>query len=357
MSVVAYRCPNCGADIHFNPELQTCKCEFCLSSFSVEELEAKLNNQLTEESVTETIEESVNPEEWAKVDENTTLYSCPNCGAQIITDSTTAATFCCYCHNPVVIATQLSGNFRPSKVIPFQLNKENAVEALQKWCKTKWFLPKDFSSDKQIEKMTGMYIPFWLADYELTGQVSANAKNIKTWRSGDYRYTKTDEYAVFRQADMNFNHVPQNGSTKADDKVMQSIEPFDYRDLKDFSLSYLSGFIAEKYDRDKDTVAPLVRERVEKTVQSVLRNTIQNYSTVQVKGVHTQVHKAAYHYTLLPIWMMTYHYRGDMYVFAMNGQTGKVFGSLPLCRKKLGMLFGSITAAVSVLGMIGGLFL
>lgn len=335
MSVVSYKCPNCGAKINFNPQLQKCNCDFCLSSFDVDELESWSN-------------------ESDNINEETSLYSCPSCGAQIITDKTTSATFCCYCHGPVILSKNLSGNFKPSKIIPFKFNKDKAIESFLSWHKRKWFLPNAFASQKQLEKISGLYIPFWLMDCDVLGQLNARGEKITTWTSGDYRYTKTDVYNVFRQANLKFENVPNNASSKADDDVMESIEPFECSEIKDFSLGYLPGFLAEKYDKTKSDVMPSAQRRVNNATKNILRNSISGYSSISERDSKTVYNKSNLEYALFPIWMLTYNYNNKTYIFAMNGQTGKVFGSLPISKVKLLVLFSITFIVTFIVAMIGG---
>ena len=336
MSVISYKCPNCGGDLSFNPEDQNLKCGYCFSSFSEHELEVLTTEQSYTQPGEECIEEAG---ENTNVASTTNLYTCPSCGAQIVTDEVTAATLCCYCHNPVVFSKQLSDEFKPSKVIPFKKSKEQALETFLTWRKKKHFLPDDFSSPSQLEKIAGVYIPYWLVDCDTSGYMRATGKKIKSWSSGSYRYTKTDVYAVSRAASMSFHYLPHDASKKADDKIMESIGPFDYDDLEDFSYSYLTGFIAEKYDVDKEMIYPTIKNRVESAVEAELRHSIHGYTTTSVGSKNVQIHRTRFHYTLMPTWILTYLYKGQTYMFAMNGQTGKTFGSLPVCSKKLNFLF------------------
>ena len=218
-------------------------------------------------------------------------------------------------------------------------------------------MPKEFSSYKQLEKITGIYIPFWLVTSNVTGEMSARCKRINTWVSGDYRYTKTDVYHVYREANLNFNNVPHNASSKMDDNVMESIEPYDDRELKDFSIAYLPGFFSEKYDRGKEQVLPLIEGKIRMGTNDILRNSISGYSTVDIVGTNERFNKTSCQYALMPVWMMTYSSGDKNYIFAMNGQTGKVFGSLPVSKGKIAILFAIVFILVFLVVLIGGMFI
>lgn len=353
MPVVQYKCPNCGGPLEFNAEKQMFCCEYCLSDFTEEQIKQVFKDN-EEKDLTKAQDEEKEKEAF---EEGTTVYTCPNCGATVMGDSTTSATFCFYCHSPVILSGRLSGEYKPSKVIPFKYDRESAISIFKQWCKKKWFLPNDFYSDSQIEKLSGIYLPYWLAKCSVDARMDAIAKRVRTWTSGDYSYTNTKEYSVQREAGIEFDRIPADGSSKADDKLMEAIEPFHYDDLKDFSMSFLSGYLAEKYDVDKQQVFPRIKERVTKASLESLRNTISGYTSVAPVSESAYILKTDWEYMLLPVWIMTYKYKGKYYYFAINGQTKKTAGIPPVSIPKLLLFAGIIFALSFLIILLGGLFL
>ncbi len=275
-----------------------------------------------------------------------------------MTDATTAATFCVFCHNPTIIPARLSGEYRPSRVIPFKISKEAAQKAFINWCRKKPLVPSGFKSRPQMEKITGMYLPFWLHDCSVSGTLHANAQKIRKWRSGSYEYTETSYYEVYREGDMKFQGVPADGSSKMDDNMMDLLEPYDYSQMVDFAMSYLSGYLAEKYDVDKDVVWPRVKDRVAEDTVTQLMHTARGYDAIQVTHQEVRIKEKKVHYTLMPVWMLIYKHKDKKYLYAMNGQTGKVVGNLPISFARVAAWFGGIAAAVStLLFLIGGVIM
>ena len=352
MAVITYKCPNCGGALEFKSDSQSWQCDFCSSDFNSQDIKA-IEKRLLEEE--EKLESQRLQEKRFETEART--YSCTNCGAEIVTDATTAATFCYYCHSPAILPGQLSGKFRPVKVIPFKIKREEATEAFIKWCKKKPLLSKDFTSVSQLKLLSGVYIPFWLFDCDVRGRISAEGRNIRTWVSGDKRYTETKYYDVGRSATARFNGVPADGSKKTDDKLMETLEPFDYSQMEDFTMAYLSGYLAEKYDLDDNAVYGRITQRINGYAERLLRDTISGYNSVSVKSCNVDISKDKATYVLLPTWIFTYSYKGKVHVFAMNGQTGKIAGSLPISKERMAAWFGIISASVFTLLSIGGLFL
>ena len=344
---VEYKCPNCNADLKFSPSTQKLDCEFCLSSFTVDEIKklcSKTENSIPPEAVQL-------QEDFAN---HTHLYRCKSCGAEIMADDQQTAPFCYYCHNPVLLAGKMGGEFKPDKVIGFKLTRDNAIACFKKWVGRRWFVPKDFKSQQQIEKLTGLYVPFWIADCHIEADYRAIGKKLRHWVSGNYSYTETKEYRVIRDASMLTRGVPADGETKIDDLLMEAIEPFDYREMKDFSMSYLSGFYADKYDVDKSQVFPRIRERSKQACLTFIRSTISGYSSLMPSSDQYKVTNTDWNYTMLPVWFMSYKYKDKIYEFAINGQTGKLAGTPPLSKGRLaavcGCIGGALAAAIIVLG-------
>lgn len=158
------------------------------------------------------------------------------------------ATECPYCGNPAIIKERVSGSLRPDYIIPFRLDRQAAKDTLKKFYKGKLLLPKAFRRENTIDKLQGVYVPFWLFDCDANGTVHFNTTRVSSWRSGDYLYTKTSHFLVIRGGKMAFEKIPVDASEKMDDSYMDSLEPFDYRSLTDFGTAYLSGFLADRFD-------------------------------------------------------------------------------------------------------------
>lgn len=355
-TTLEYKCPCCTGALTFDSKTQQLKCEYCDNTFSLEQL-SEYDEMLKEDGKTE------DPFEWQTYEgeqmDGFTEFVCPSCGAAIMGDSTTAATFCAYCGNPVALSDRMAGMLKPDFVIPFTLDKKAAEAALQKFYKGKILLPKLFRSENNIQKITGMYVPFWLFSGNAHGKATFNATRVNSWRSGNYRYTKTSHFMVTREGDLPFERVPVDGSKKMEDAFMNAIEPYDYSKLTDFKTAYLAGYLADRYDMDSTACHPRAEERVRNTTLDELRRTVTGYATVTLRNKQISVNDSSVKYAMLPVWILNTQYKGENYTFAMNGQTGKMVGRLPVDRKKYWLLCGGIFAAAMLLGnlllMFGGL--
>ena len=323
-NAIDHKCPNCDAALKFNPHGGNWKCEYCKSEFNLEQLnfhEEKIKNEEKE------VKKVTNEEGFD-------IYTCNNCGASIVVEPNVSATSCVYCKNTAILKDKLHGDFNPNYVIPFKYTKEDAIAAFKKLGKGKPLMPKAFNIKKNIKEISGVYIPFWLYDFDAAGEINADCKRITTWRSGNYRYTKTDTYLAIRGGNMKFEKVPVDGSKRFPNDVMNSIEPFDYNELKDFSYSYLSGFLSEKYDMTSDEVINEAINRAKNSFIEEMKKDIRGYNTVIPTTNSINLNNTKKLYVLLPVWMLNVKYKDKIHTIAMNGQTGKMVGNIPVDVKK-----------------------
>ena len=354
MAVISFKCPNCDGELIFDPTTQKYKCEYCDSKFSQKELEEMQPAAASEQKVSFGLQGEME----GTSDKDAVRYTCPSCGAEIMTDATTAATFCYYCHNPVVLGGRLDGKFLPNKIIPFSVPKETAVKAFLDYVGSKKFVPKAFFSQKQIESVTGVYFPYWLYDVELEGNMQGDARKVRVWRAGDNEYTETKFYAVERAGDISLSNLSENALQKANAKLASGVMPFDFKLMKSFHTGYLSGFLAERRDIEQSAVQNKMRGVMRESAEKLMRDTISGYTSVSVQRSNFLPKREDWSYVLLPVWTITYKGRnGNIYYYSMNGQTGKVCGELPVDRRKLGFVSTLVGVAVLILGLIGGYFI
>ncbi len=358
--VTNYQCPACTGPLHFAEDSGKLECEYCGASYDVAEIEAlfaekekkaaeaqraaeEASKGLTaSDDDGETWDFSDMQEDWGTDGEGMRSYSCPSCGAELICDESTAATACPYCGNPTIVPGQFSGGWRPDYIIPFKQSKENAIEALKEHYRGKFFLPKAFKKENHVQEIQGIYVPFWMFDGEATGEARYDATRSRTYRSGDYDITETKYYHVYRAGHVAFEKVPVDASSKMPDNHMDSIEPYDYEKLKPFSTAYLPGFLADKFDVTVEQCRQRADQRCEGTLLSALDSTVKRYDSFTLKDSNVKLKRGKVHYALLPVWMLHTKWQGKDFLFAMNGQTGKIVGDLPINWLKVIALFAAI---------------
>ena len=354
--VTNYQCPNCLAGLRFDGESGQMACDSCDTKFDVSVIEQLFADQEqaaasagTEPQWDINLTNNFSEEEAA----NMRSYTCPSCAAEIICEATTAATSCPYCNNPTVVPGQFSAQLKPDHVIPFKLDKNMAVEALKKYYKGKKFLPKHFNDGNHIEEIKGVYVPFWLYDGETDASMRFRATKVHRHRRGDYEITETDHYRVIREGNVAFEKVPVDASSKMPDAHMDSIEPFDFGELKPFSSAYLPGFLADKYDEDAETCSKRANARIVASTEDALRRTVVGYTTVTREYCNINLRRGDVKYALMPVWLLSTKWKDKDFLFAMNGQTGKLIGDLPVDTGKfLAWFFGIAVPLAAIVAAI-----
>lgn len=325
-----YKCPCCDGAIEFDAQSQKMACPYCGNEFEMETL-ASYDSELQKDSESNMEWETNAGAEWQEGEtDGLCTYQCNSCGGEIVGDDTLAASKCPYCGNQVVMMGQFSGALKPDFVIPFKLDKKAAKEALIRHYSGKKFLPKVFKDQNHIEEIKGVYVPFWLFDADANANVRYKGSRIRMWSDSRYEYTETSFFSVIREGTLGFEKVPVDGSTKMDDALMESIEPFDYSQAVDFRTAYLAGYVADKYDVDAEASIERANTRIKQSTEDSFASSIQGYDTVTPVYSTIDLANGTSKYALLPVWILNTEWNGQKYTFAMNGQTGKIVGDLPL---------------------------
>lgn len=340
MDVLSYKCPSCGASLRFSSEEQKLVCDSCKNSYDPEALELLENDESKKDEFNF---EDYNGEEL----DGAVTYMCPSCGGEIIGDADTVATKCPYCDNATVMAKNVSGMLRPDVIIPFKLDKEDAKKALRDFYKDKKLMPNAFRDENRIDEIKGIYVPFWLFDCNASSSAAYRATRTRTWSDSRYIYRKTDHFSIYREGEASFCGVPVDGSVKMDDAFMESIEPYDLGEAIPFGSTYLSGYLADKYNVDEKASRPRASERIKSSMSEMLRSSVVGYSSLTETRQNTKTDGVKAKYALLPVWMLNTNWRGKTYTFAMNGQTGKLVGNLPCDMGKFWLRFLITAAAIA----------
>lgn len=325
-----FKCPNCGGAIEFDSTAQRMKCPYCDSEFDMnamreheQEVQCAHTDQVNWSAAAGT--------QWEEGEqENVAVYVCNSCGGEIVGDQNTSASSCPFCGNPVVMAGKVSGVLRPDYVIPFKLDKKAAKEGLLRHLKGKKLLPKVFKDENHIDEIRGVYVPFWLFDTDVDVSARYGATRIHTWSDAHYRYTRTDHFAIYRGGKARFEKVPVDGSSKILNELMESIEPYDFSQAVDFQTAYLAGYLADKYDVGWEESQNRANSRIRQTSDALLYSTVSGYASVTPEGGNILYQNSQAKYALYPVWILNTTWNGQRYTFAMNGQTGKFVGDLPV---------------------------
>lgn len=316
-----FKCKNCEGNVIYSPEKRGMYCPFCESEGSEER----------------------------KDYDGDDLKICPNCGGEVPVMEHTSATKCPYCDNYLILNERVEGEYEPALMIPFQVGKERCKELIREKFKKCLFAPIDFLAEVRLDSMEGDYIPYWFYDYDANCDFQAEGTKVRSWTSGDTRYTETSYYNIVRNMDIDFRKIPVDASVKMPDGIMDLLEPFSYSKLEPFKPEYMSGFMGEKYNMTSDLVEFRAKEKMQEDASQLLKESYAGYSTVRTQHNTITEKNKVVRYGLLPVWKYIYTYKNQEYPFYVNGQTGKIVGSAPISTAKVWAYAGTIWACLMLI--------
>lgn len=311
-----FKCKNCGGNVVFEPGRGRMYCPHCESEDSQDTVQGG------------------------------SLTQCVNCGAPIEIQDYTSASRCDHCGCYIVFNERVEGNYEPHMILPFRVNKDNAVAIMEKEFGKRIFTPADFMSVKSLEKMVGIYVPFWLYDYNACYDFAGEGTKVRSWRSGNTEYVETSYYEVIRKMDVNFDRIPVDASYAMEDGVMDLMEPYDYKVMQDFEPKYMSGFYGEIYNQGAPELEGRAQKKAQGASEELMQASLSGYSSMKTFRKDLNLQRDGVNYALMPVWQYLYRYKDKTYQFHVNGQTGKVIGVTPVSKAKV------LTYGVSVLALV-----
>ena len=313
---ISRKCANCAGNLTYDAVIGSLVCHMCGKIYESGSLKENGSFALSFREKEYEKDEDIEAEDLDKVE-----FVCDSCGAQIVTDTNTTATFCAFCGSPTLMSRRLTRQFKPNMIIPFKVSKEKAMSLYDEFVGSSKKVPKDFRSAKVRERIKGIYMPAWMVSARCKTDMSANGKKSEGNLDSFYDLGCVISYSLV--------NVPFSGSKKLSQRMLEAVEPFDMDEATDFTTAYLQGFYAYKYDNLPENMIKTIEDRFDDYGtecgkmgwDSKFERESERYLTA-LTGVDVK-------YCLVPVWFMCYEYKGLYYHFVVNGQTGEVCGRLP----------------------------
>ena len=388
-----YECVNCGGALRFDIDSQQLHCDYCDSDFDPQtyrvneeagpgsytmELDQPVGTEstgnlpevnltggdltsgdlpggdLTEGGLTEggltgedmalRAEEKPRPEALTY---SVCVYTCPNCGGELLTTDESITGFCPYCGSFAMLSKKLRQETRPMKIIPFKQSKEDCKRAYKSQTSFMIYTPRKMKDAEALETFRPIYMPFWMYNYSFAGDY--RLVGVKEYNKG--RYEITEFHRLSGHVDSNCQGIFHDASSSLDDEISRAVLPYDTEDLKDFQPSYLCGFYADSGDVD----SKVYQEEADKFVMDNMierlgkEQAYKEFDTVRASGNKPKAKDLAMtkeeaQSVLLPVWFLTYRKGGRVAYSVVNGQTGKVTADLPVDIGRF--LLGSLITAL-----------
>ena len=314
---MATLCKNCGHALVFDPEVQKMVCSACGSTFLPEEVESE-SKQYREDLKAESAEEIYGGQKGEFMD--CYVYTCSECGGEIIINGTEASTTCVYCGNPNVVFSRIAKQKCPEFVMPFSVTKDEAIRRVRTQLRKGFFIPKEIKNFS-IECCRGIYLPYWIVNASYSDAVV-----IK----GSVRQGKNSVTRYFGRAGrLNLEHLPIDASRALSDESSSKLEPFELSRLKPFDEDYLAGFYSNVSDVTYSDLRYAALHRAQEFFNEAAIGDVQASGQKIISSRPSIRLDNDMIYAMLPAWFITFRYKGKPNTILVNGDSGKVICGLP----------------------------
>lgn len=306
-----FACKACGAALRFDIATQKMLCPYCDSQY--DPLEIKDTGKAEEAKVFDI-----------------TIFTCPMCGGELGGTETSAAEFCSYCGAPTILESRMARIEKPKYIIPFKKTKEDCGDALKSKLKKSVFLPGDFKKC-EVEKIRGIYMPCW--SYNV---VQDNVATVNVEQPTPGAKDCIDKFRVSAHVKARYEGIPHDASEAYADRISEALEPYNYKERKPFTPSYIAGFFSDIQDVEREKYK---KEAIDFADQQTFKEFVSqvpvgNGEIVNKNGLNktklfdSQVERVDN--TLIPVWFLAYRSRKRVAYATVNGETGKVVSDLPV---------------------------
>ncbi len=320
-------CPACAQGLRFDPARQLLVCDYCDNTYAP--------------TVMQPGKEAVNQAD--SIIEGT-LFTCTQCGGEILSDSDTAITFCSFCGSSMELAGRTVSLMAPSYIVPFKKSKEECKELYKSFIKKAIFAPAYMKEEAQVEKFRGIYMPYWTYSFKYDGIVPMKGHTER--RSGDY--IVKSHYNMNTDMNINYRGVSFDASSSFSDVYSEAIAPYRMSDCVEFSTAYMAGFYADTADVSSNTYEAKAKEVIGKDVNAIALNNNSELKKYHVSSgdnsVSVLLNKEDEKMAYFPVWFMSTKHNDKVSYAVINGQTGKVAADIPIDFTKY--ILGSVILAV-----------
>lgn len=341
----SFLCPNCGGTMKWNIRKQQFECASCrvpgeIKTIGDRVIEHDFEGYSRRDRGEESLEEQL-------------CVTCSTCGAEVIFDRNETATTCSMCGSSHVAVEKQQEGVPPDGIIPFKVDKSQAQENFRKWIKRQWFAPDALKKSYQEGRLNGIYIPFWTYDAVAKARYRGQGGESRVERRRDGKtYTRTVWHSVSGWVEGSYDDIQVCATDKSVQMVIDNALPYNTSTgSKPYSSAYLSGFGAERYAIKADEGFSEAKSRIEMDLSKRAERDIMNkgYDVASVDALDVTYENVRYKHVLLPAWFSAFSYKGNRYLYLINGETGKVSGQRPYSAVKI---IAAIAAVVIVIVLL-----
>lgn len=351
MAEKIYYCEGCGGVMEFDIASQKLKCPNCGNSEKIKNDKSKIQEHKFSKRAAEKL---------GVTEKTSQIMECKGCGAKVEIAADCTATECPYCGSKYVLADKQVESIVPDGVVTFKIDKHKAGEVFAKWIKKKWLAPGDLKNLYERDKLQGVYLPYWTFDADTVCEYYAEGGKHRKVKEKDsngneVEKTVTDWYPVSGRVKEEFDDVLVKASKNLKPSLLESIEPYNTKELVSYEPTYLSGYGAECYTVSLEDAHKEARDKMENELRSMSRkDVLRKYDEVRNLSVDIDYDDETYKHIMIPVYATAYNYKGNTYPVLINGQTGKISGKYPKSKAKIAIIVAIIAAAIAAFVFASG---
>ena len=329
-----FPCAACGAQAEWNPSKQLLVCPFCGTSapFNID----AATGAIEELDLVKALRELPDDQRGWHADKRT--VQCQSCKAVSVFDPQRVGQNCDFCGSPALIDyNEIKAPIRPQSLLPFKVTEGQVREQIRRWYASKWLAPNTLKRRAMVDRVHGVYIPYWTFDAHAVCPWRADAGHYyyttETYRDNQGRtQTRQVRHTRWEPASGEVRHFfddePIPGTQGVSQALLQQVQPFPTPELVPYDTAYLSGFVVEHYQ--------VVLVDAAQRSQQAMTEQLRAMSAAQVPGdtyrnlqIHPSFSGQTFKHILVPIWLLTYDFKAKPYQVVVNGYTGQMAGDYP----------------------------
>ena len=347
-------CPNCGTEAPTSPTTQAAEgrgevaaAEKSESSPATDNAPGTTDNGplTTDNGLRSTDKSQVTKVQGPATHVTTCNFTCRGCGASMSYDASAQTLRCPFCGSEQLEKKPDAKEITPDGVVPFVVTRDQAVQSMRQWLGQGFWRPGDLATQAAVVGMTPVYVPFWVFDADTHTYWAADSSHTPPGARASW-------YPVAGQHEGQYAGLLVGASAALTGAETAALCPFDLGPAVPPGKVDLQNITFERFTVPRKYARPLARQGLESLESAACEELVPG--KCRNMHVNLRITNLVSRPMLLPVWIMAYRYRDQVFRFLANGQTGRSTGQAPVSYRKIGAAI--VIAAIVILLMLLWLF-
>ncbi|RNF85241.1 zinc ribbon domain-containing protein [Montanilutibacter psychrotolerans] len=370
-TVAKHACPECGADLQWNPTRQSLACPYCGTVVPAAAAPPAVGDgsttppvagdEVVEQDLLQALREPPGGRGWG---EQRREVQCQSCQAISVFVGDRVAQRCDFCGSPSILAhEQQRDAITPQSVLPFVIDEGRVRESIRAWYGNRWFAPNRLKHAALTDTLKGVYLPYWTFDAQASADWTAEAGHYyytnESYRDGNGRtQSRRKRHVRWEPAAGHVEHFFDDalvaGTVGVHPQLLRQVEPFPTAtDLRPYSPEFVRGWTVERYQVDLHKASQINMDDMQASLRSRCAQAVPG-DTQRNLEVDAQYHGRTFKHVLVPVWLVSYTYGSRTFQVLANGHTGALAGERPYSWIKIALAILAVVMALLVMLVLSG---